>query len=74
MRRTQPLVNIDAQLAEAEAEFDQKWEAGEIEGWGEVKKAEESGANEGIWCPACKYFLLLCLTLFSEFHRPKDVF
>ncbi|KAI0034117.1 hypothetical protein K488DRAFT_77483 [Vararia minispora EC-137] len=54
MRRTQPLVNIDSQLAEAETEFTKKWGEGEIEGWGEVKKTEGNGADDGIWCPACQ--------------------
>ncbi|KAF4575109.1 hypothetical protein EYR40_005158 [Pleurotus pulmonarius] len=55
-KRTQPLVDVDSQEKAAGAEFDAKWEAGEIEGWGESKaKAPANGSEApGIWCAPCQ--------------------
>jgi len=72
VRRTQPLVNVDAQLADAEADFTKRWEAGEIEGWGEVKSAEE-GSNEGIWCPACELCQYGARSGTKQMNRSKNV-
>ena len=38
MRRTQPLVDTESDLKDTAAEFDKKWEAGEIEGWQRVRE------------------------------------
>lgn len=54
-KRAQPLVDIETQQKEAEGIFNRQWEAGEIEGWEEVRsKAANSEGGEGIWCAACK--------------------
>jgi splicing factor 3A subunit 3 len=56
LRRSQPLADYESQRVEQEAEFEKKWEAGEIEGWEDqiAPKAESNGSQEGIWCSACK--------------------
>ncbi|GLB34013.1 putative splicing factor SF3a60 binding domain containing protein [Lyophyllum shimeji] len=55
-KRTQPLVDIDTQQLEAEAEFNRKWQADEITGWEETKpQAPANGTSStGIWCAACQ--------------------
>jgi splicing factor 3A subunit 3 len=50
-KRTQPLVDIDALQMEAEKEFDDLWEQGQVPGWEITIKSDASG--EGIWCAAC---------------------
>lgn len=45
---------------QTQADFDVKWEAGEIEGWEETKQPKaqvdaNGNGSEGIWCSACKY-------------------
>lgn len=57
-KRTQPLVDVEVRQREAEAEFDSKWEAGEIKGWEEAtaKLQPNNGTAGGIWCSACMYF------------------
>jgi splicing factor 3A subunit 3 len=45
---------------EVQAEFDSKWEAGEITGWEESNtkvQAATNGTSAGIWCSACKCLL-----------------
>ncbi|TFY81148.1 hypothetical protein EWM64_g2862 [Hericium alpestre] len=57
MRRTQPLVDLESREREVKADFDKRWEAGEIKGWEEVSKSKAQAANgssEGIWCSACQ--------------------
>ena len=56
-RRAQPLVDVESQQKQAEAEFSSKWDAGEISGWEEERsnKPAENGKGEGIWCAACEY-------------------
>ncbi|KZT13015.1 uncharacterized protein LAESUDRAFT_690087 [Laetiporus sulphureus 93-53] len=58
IKRAQPLVDIESQQREAEAEFVKKWEAGEIEGWEEERPSKPAangdGNGEGIWCAACQ--------------------
>eukprot|EP00611_Tribonema_gayanum_P002297 TRINITY_DN1167_c0_g1_i3.p1 TRINITY_DN1167_c0_g1~~TRINITY_DN1167_c0_g1_i3.p1 ORF type:complete len:520 (-),score=128.28 TRINITY_DN1167_c0_g1_i3:124-1683(-) len=39
LARTQPLVDADEIVKEAEAEFDKAWEAGRVKGWPRVSKA-----------------------------------
>lgn len=60
-KRTSPLVDIQTQQQEVEAEFDKSWEAGEVPGWEESKpKAQLNGnGTAGIWCAACTYFIVL---------------
>lgn len=56
-KRAQPLVDVDTQQKEAEAQFSAQWEANEIEGWEEPQPKAASngeGNGEGIWCAACK--------------------
>lgn len=56
LRRSQPLVDYESQSAEQEADFEKKWEAGEVDGWADqvTSKTESNGSQEGIWCLACK--------------------
>ena len=56
LRRSQPLVDHESQRVEQEADFEKKWEAGEIDGWEDqvAPKAESNGSQDGIWCSACK--------------------
>lgn len=60
MRKTKPLENLDKLFAEFEEEFQLKWAAGEIEGWGSSEAANNTGnpategTGEGIWCPDCE--------------------
>ena len=60
LRRSQPLVDYESQRTEQEAEFEKKWEAGEVSGWEDqaAPKAEPNGDREGIWCAACKLYSL----------------
>jgi len=53
-KRTQPLVDVDSQHQKAEAEFNQKWDAGEIEGWEESNTHTNGNGTTGIWCSACQ--------------------
>lgn len=57
-KRALPLVDSEFQQREAEAEFNKKWDAGEIEGWEEARQtksaANSEGNGEGIWCAACQ--------------------
>ncbi|KAF8238901.1 RNA splicing factor PRP9 [Tricholoma matsutake] len=55
-KRTMPLVDVQAQQQEAEVEFNQKWEAGQVPGWEESKpKAQINGnGTAGIWCAVCQ--------------------
>lgn len=56
-KRTQPLVDIDAQQRVAETDFETEWEAGSIAGWEEAKPKTQAANGEGggIWCAACKW-------------------
>jgi splicing factor 3A subunit 3 len=75
MRRTQPLVDMDAKETAAIEEFEKKWEADELEGWTDATpKVQIDGSGEGIWCTACKYSTISSRVLFYPFARPKDVF
>lgn len=58
LRRSQPLVDHESLRVEQEADFEKKWEAGEIDGWEDqvAPKAESNGSQEGIWCSACKWY------------------
>ncbi|KAF7964977.1 hypothetical protein HWV62_23040 [Athelia sp. TMB] len=55
-KRTQPLVDVDAQQRHAEVDFEAKWEAGEISGWETAKPKVQvsNGEAGGIWCAACQ--------------------
>ncbi|KAJ7639013.1 hypothetical protein FB45DRAFT_418383 [Roridomyces roridus] len=55
-KRTMPLVDIDGQQKEAELDFDQKWESGELKAWEEVATKTPANGNDagGIWCSACQ--------------------
>lgn len=60
-KRAQPLVDVDTQQKEAEVQFNQQWESGEIEGWVELKGKEAASGEsdeQGIWCSACEYATL----------------
>ncbi|OCH92146.1 RNA splicing factor PRP9 [Obba rivulosa] len=61
MKRAQPLVDVESQQREAEAEFARRWDAGEIDGWEDIKRGKAAAANgdakgseAGIWCAACQ--------------------
>ncbi|KAH7887568.1 hypothetical protein F5I97DRAFT_1804991 [Phlebopus sp. FC_14] len=59
VKRTKPLVDVALKHQEAEAEFQRKWEAGELDDdWDDAKDGkhgmdaiEKSG---GVWCSACQ--------------------
>ncbi|KAH8094818.1 RNA splicing factor PRP9 [Cristinia sonorae] len=53
IKRAQPLLDVETQQRDAEAEFDKKWEAGETGDWAEVRQAS-APSGEGIWCAACQ--------------------
>ncbi|KAJ7180324.1 hypothetical protein C8R43DRAFT_972612 [Mycena crocata] len=55
-KRTMPLVDIESQQLATTADFEKKWENGEITGWEEiVPKAQANGKESGgIWCAACQ--------------------
>ncbi|KZT29276.1 hypothetical protein NEOLEDRAFT_1056249 [Neolentinus lepideus HHB14362 ss-1] len=56
-KRTQPLVDVDAAQAEAEKEFNQKWDDGELSEWEEVRAkvaSDANGSEGGIFCTACQ--------------------
>ncbi|KAJ8486884.1 hypothetical protein ONZ51_g4550 [Trametes cubensis] len=57
MKRSQPLVDVEGQQREAEAQFNKYWESGETEEWEEShqpKNQENGGGEGGIWCAACQ--------------------
>ncbi|KAL4081580.1 hypothetical protein V8B97DRAFT_1893143 [Scleroderma yunnanense] len=58
MKKTQPLVDVDSVRREQEAEFEKKWEEGELDDdWvsaHSAKRAAEAAENGGIWCSACQ--------------------
>ncbi|KAK0499861.1 hypothetical protein EDD18DRAFT_1308197 [Armillaria luteobubalina] len=52
-KRTQPLVDVNAQQQEAETEFSKLWDAGELKAWEESSpKVQANGESGGIWCSA----------------------
>ncbi|KAG6878602.1 hypothetical protein C0993_003057 [Termitomyces sp. T159_Od127] len=55
-KRTQPLVDVDIQQQEAEADFNKRWEAQEITEWEEKRLQASTNGNgsAGIWCAACQ--------------------
>ncbi|KAG6337239.1 hypothetical protein ID866_1869 [Astraeus odoratus] len=58
LKKTQPLVDVDSMHRQQEAEFEKKWEAGELdEDWQNdqsAKRAADATENGGIWCSACQ--------------------
>ncbi|EMD40919.1 hypothetical protein CERSUDRAFT_44990 [Gelatoporia subvermispora B] len=62
MKRAQPLVDVESQQREAEAEFASRWDAGDVEGWEDTRRgktapnasATSNGSEGGIWCAACQ--------------------
>jgi splicing factor 3A subunit 3 len=52
-RRALPLHDLEADMQEAEQEFEGKWAKGEVEGWGQSAE-NGSPAEGGIWCEACE--------------------
>ena len=75
-KRAQPLVDIETLQREAEEVFTRQWEAGEIEGWEEIRHNKSTdGEGEGIWCAACECFEpigILCLLTYG--NRSENVF
>lgn len=63
LKRTQPLVDIDTQQQEIEADFNKRWETQEISDWEEnISQASANGNGlAGIWCAACTYSTLFQL-------------
>ncbi|KAF8592644.1 RNA splicing factor PRP9 [Ramaria rubella] len=54
-KRTQPLTDVARIHRNAEAEFDDLWEQGKIDGWDPVKpRSNGASAIDGIWCSACQ--------------------
>ncbi|KAL9933727.1 hypothetical protein V8E36_007385 [Tilletia maclaganii] len=67
LRKTQPLLDVDALERRIERESEQAWEKGEARGWedreasiyggkGKAKASNAESAAEGIWCEACARF------------------
>ena len=59
MKKTQPLVDVDSKYREQEAEFEKKWQQGELnddwDGHRSAKRAADATQDGGIWCSACAY-------------------
>lgn len=54
VKRTQPLTDLIRIQRQAEADFEDLWLQGKIEGWGPTEpRAKKPDAN-GIWCTACQ--------------------
>jgi len=53
-KRSQPLVDVDAQQRDSALEFEQKWDAGEVHDWEDNAKSHPNGNSGGIWCSACQ--------------------
>ncbi|THV08334.1 hypothetical protein K435DRAFT_958918 [Dendrothele bispora CBS 962.96] len=56
-KRTQPLVDIDTEQAEAQREFQKQWDAGELSDWEDDSAKNVTGVSangSGIWCAACQ--------------------
>ncbi|GAA5941003.1 SF3a splicing factor complex subunit PRP9 [Sporobolomyces koalae] len=62
--RVVPLGDLDQVLQDADRDFAQKWDQGEVPGWTQVESTQENGdagsngdnkkESEGIWCAACQ--------------------
>ncbi|GAA5910982.1 SF3a splicing factor complex subunit PRP9 [Sporobolomyces salmoneus] len=54
--RVFPLGDLDSVLKDADRDFAQKWEKGEVSGWttSQENGAEDKKESEGIWCAACQ--------------------
>ncbi|GAA6012390.1 hypothetical protein JCM11491_004317 [Sporobolomyces phaffii] len=58
--RVAPLGDLDRVLRDADREFAQKWDRGQVSGWTTQKGDEATGdgeqkqESEGIWCAACQ--------------------
>ena len=57
-RRAFPLKDMDSELEGVMADFNKKWEKGQIEGWSEITPASAS-QDAGIWCDACECSLFV---------------
>jgi splicing factor 3A subunit 3 len=60
-KRTQPLFDVETQQRDATSEFEKTWEEGTLEGWEDVLELITKGDatdTHGIWCAACRYFLI----------------
>lgn len=54
-RRAFPLKDMDSELETVIADFNKRWEKGQIEGWSEITPSSAS-QDAGIWCDACTYY------------------
>ncbi|KAF9247395.1 hypothetical protein BU15DRAFT_39205 [Melanogaster broomeanus] len=57
LKRTQPLVDVDSKHREANVEFQNKWEVGELDVYWEDHSNKRTASSEeaaGIWCSACQ--------------------
>lgn len=57
-RRAFPLKDMDSELETVIADFNKRWEKGQIEGWSEITPSS-TGQDAGIWCDACRCFNIL---------------
>jgi len=55
VRKTRPLLDVEASQEEAKQQFEKAWVAGELKDWEDSseKKSQEQGTPGGIWCVAC---------------------
>lgn len=58
-----PLGDLDSLLSTADSLFAKKWEMGTVNGWPKLEENKdevnnETPAEEGIWCSACKFHLM----------------
>ncbi len=76
-KRAQPLVDVTSQQREAETMFNKQWEAGEIEGWEEIRQkalAQAEGNGQGIWCSACMIHVPLSHVLILIFRSGQKLY
>lgn len=63
--RVFPLGDLDKVLKEADRDFAQKWEKGQVSGWaasqenGTSDEGEKKAESEAIWCAACEFYLFV---------------
>ena len=75
IKRAQPLVDIESQQREAEAQFNQQWDAGLIEGWEDSASKQPAENATGIWCSACesRFEATAYCEFISYLYRSEDV-
>jgi len=52
-RRTQPLVDLDDVVNEAQAKFEKDWALGEVKGWGNNEHSNDGAESSSTYCAPC---------------------